>query len=865
MVRTVLANGLTVLIRTSRTAPVVAVVTSVNAGYFDEEDDEVGISHVLEHMYFKGTPSFGVGEIARETQAAGGYLNAHTTYDHTSYEVVVPADGFARALSIQADAFANPLLDGEELAREIEVIIQEAGRKRDSPSAVAIESLHALLHDHHRIRRWRIGEDAGLRALTSARLRSFHQRYYRPGNTILSVVGAVEFDEVLRQAELCYGHLTDATVHRNDAPGETGPPGFRVRDMDADIELAEVVMGWRTPGATHPDTPALDMAATILGHGRGSRLYRAVREKRLASRVDTTNYTPRDVGVFSVRSEGDPQSAAAAAASCWAEIRSLAEVPPARQELERAQRLFEARWLRSQETVEGQAGRLAAWEALGGWQLMSVYFDRMMSLKPGEVRDTVARYLDPDQASVLACRPRNSAVFPAPSADGIRRLLDAGRSEPVRDSASLSPPPVIRRHHAEFEGVVAGVSVFRTAKGLPILVRRQPGAPLVHLGVVTTEGAAAESDQIAGMATVLARASVKGTPGRDAAAIANESELLGGSVVASATNDAITWTMAVLPPRLREAVALLRDIVQQPVFPDPAIETERAVALSQLAQLRDDMFRYPIRLATSAAFGPHPYGRSVLGSRESLEVLTPERVREWHASHVLRSGGVVAATGDTPEEELAEALAAGFSELGTGPVVLPPSPSWPDGMVTNAETREKSQSALAMAFPGPRRSDSSRHAASLLSRVASGLSGRFFRELRDRRSLAYTVQTMSLQRAAAGLFIAYVATSPEREDEARAVLLEEIDRFRAEPVTQEELERVKRYSIGSWHIARQSAATVLSDMADAWLFGVGLEEPARYESAIEAVSADEIRAFAASSLDGGRRVEGIVRGAGRQA
>src|SRR6185436_19419834 len=119
-----------------------------------------------EHMIFKGTRKRGVGEIAKETKASGGYLNAHTIYDNTAYYAVLPSSSFARGLEVQADAYANSLIDADELARELEVIIQEAKRKADSPSAVATETLYEVLHDRHRIRRWRIGREPGLRRMT---------------------------------------------------------------------------------------------------------------------------------------------------------------------------------------------------------------------------------------------------------------------------------------------------------------------------------------------------------------------------------------------------------------------------------------------------------------------------------------------------------------------------------------------------------------------------------------------------------------------------------------------------------------------------------------------------------------------------
>ena len=150
--REVLPTGLTVLAQRDDSAPVAAVVTHIRAGFFDEPDEWAGLSHVLEHMFFKGTPTRGVGAVARETKGLGGYLNAGTGYDRASYYVVVPARNLARAIDIQADALQRATLDPGELARELQVIIEEAKRKRDTPSAVASETLHELLFDRHRIR-----------------------------------------------------------------------------------------------------------------------------------------------------------------------------------------------------------------------------------------------------------------------------------------------------------------------------------------------------------------------------------------------------------------------------------------------------------------------------------------------------------------------------------------------------------------------------------------------------------------------------------------------------------------------------------------------------------------------------------------
>ena len=222
----VLPNGLTVLVERNGSAPVVAAVTRVAAGYYDEPDEWVGISHVLEHMYFKGTQRRAVGDLARETQRLGGYLNAGTIYEKTVYYTVLPAaDGsLERAVDLQADALMHTALQADEFSRELEVIIQEAKRKLDSPAAVAGETLFELLFAQHRMRRWRIGTEEGLRRLTVEDLRTYYRTRYTPDRTIVALVGDLDVDHALELAAETYGPWRTGPPRDDTAPSETDPP-----------------------------------------------------------------------------------------------------------------------------------------------------------------------------------------------------------------------------------------------------------------------------------------------------------------------------------------------------------------------------------------------------------------------------------------------------------------------------------------------------------------------------------------------------------------------------------------------------------------------------------------------------------------
>jgi zinc protease len=167
---------------------------------------------------------------------------------------------------------------------------------------------------------------------------------------------------------------------------------------------------------------------------------------------------------------------------------------------------------------------------------------------------------------------------------------------------------------------------------------------------------------------------------------------------------------------------------------------------------------------------------------------------------------------------------------------------------------------MALTFPGPARDDPARFAAHLIATMASGLGGRFFDELREKRSLAYTVHAFATERLLAGMFIAYIATSPSREADARTGLLAEFEKLRAAPVGADELARAQTYTIGAHAIRQQSGASVLGDVIDAWQFGRGLDELDEFESRVLAVTPAEVQALAQRYFDVARVVEGIVRG-----
>ena len=861
--REVLPNGLTLLVQRDRSAPVAAVVTHVKAGFFDEPDQWVGISHVLEHMFFKGTPTRGVGQIAKDTKAAGGYLNASTTYDHTSYFAVLPADRLQEAVSIQADALMHALIDRDELARELQVIIQEAKRKLDHPGAVTHETLHEVMYDRHRIRRWRIGYEQDLARFTREDVFGYYSSRYVPARTIVAIVGDVEEDVALALGRAAYAGWAPADGAINPSPAEPPRREVRARTLRGDVTQSEIAIGWRGVAALDPQAIPLDLAAAVLGSGRGSWLYQSLRESGIATSVSAHHYSPTELGVFSIGAECDAERVEVVMDRVAEATARLALRGPEGDELERARTLLLTRWSRGMEEMDGRAASLAGAEAMGDYRLLDREFAGLAETSAEAVREAAARYLDPEALSAVVYQPRNRGadltVDRVARAFAVTAMAGASpsRGASVSSGASLAGGPQVvppgSRRIAEVQHLAL--------PAFDLLVRRKPGVPVVSLGVYFPRANFDPAGK-AGVSALAVRSAIRGAGDLDAAGLAFAFERLGGTLASSVALDWIGLGTSVLADGIGAAASLLDLVVTSPRYLEEQVVAERGLLVEETTQVGDDMFRFPFQLAFAAAFGDASYGVPALGWPEQLATVSVEDVRSCHRRMLLEPRGVVLAVGDLDVDGAMATLAGIFGRYparSPAPLTSPVAWSLQEENVTRVVSREKAQSAFAMVFPGPSRRDPARHAAEVWSAVASGLGGRLFEALRDKRSLAYTVVASSWQKARGGAFVSYIATAPQREEEARREMLRELQRFAEERVTEEELTQAVNYLAGQTAVNRQRASAVAGEMIEAWLAGGGLmdlEDPAGH---YRAVTADQILDVAQATLKGAR-AEGVVRG-----
>jgi len=866
--REVLPNGLVVLVEEDPSSPVVAINLWVRAGYFDETDEQVGISHVVEHMFFKGTPSRPrPDQIAAEIKSLGGELNAGTYYESTNYYVVLPADNFLEGFTIQADALMDPLFDAAELKKEQEAVLQEARRKIDNPAAYATEMMYREAFDAHRIRRWRIGTEAGVRAMTRDDLLAYYRGHYVPERVIVCVVGGVATDVALDAARRLLGGQPGAAGAPLGSPPEPPQTAFRYRRLSADIKRGHVLMGFKAAPILTDDDFALRVLAHILGGSRASRLHQAVKERDgLVDGIGAGLESFRDIGILTLQSEGDPKTADAALRSAQAEIERLRREPPSSSEIERARTAIEFRYHQSRSEVTGRSSVLAYYEAQGSYHLAEESVQRLARVTASDVRRVAEAYLDLGRATLLEYVPESAGLGTPPQAsarlEGLRRvdpappLKDPGPARP----AAAAPLGAPFQRIAPLPGA-GPVLRHRFDAGSVIVHEERRERPLVTFCVAFRGGRSGEQREYAGITRLMQATLAKGSPSRDARRVAIEIDGLGTAIERVIDEDYFGFSISLLARHARKGFEILMDLVRQPAFVYEEIEKERALLLAAQESIKDQSLGHTFQLFRQAAFGSHPYALPTYGLQASVQSLRREDLVRWHRLTVRPATMVIAAVGALEGQEVLDLVGPALGEWpqegygGSEPGQLL---AW--GASEVVESRRRAQTAQVIGFPTPGLPAPDRFTLDVLQSLTSGLGGRFFEAVRGRRGLAYAVQAFTYDRLRGGAFLVYMATSPRDEVEARKVLFQEIERLRHDGPRLDEVERARRHLRGSHVISMQGNAARAFAYTDAEVRGLGIAEVIEYPDRVAVVSQQEVGDAVWRYLDPDRCAMGILRG-----
>ncbi len=875
-----LPNGLQVVLREDHDAPVASFWTWYRVGSRNELPGRTGLSHWVEHMQFKGTPSLVKGQVFRDVSRVGGVLNAFTSHDWTVYFETVLADRLELSLRIEPDRMVNSLFDPAETESERTVILSERQGAENRPTYLLIEELYGAAYRAHPYRHMVIGYEEDLRAISRDDLYDHYRRHYVPNNAVITAVGDFDAHALLGRIEETFGAIPagaepPAVLARE--PEQTGERRVTLRRPSATDYL---YMAYHVPDAGHPDTAALMVLDAVLSGakgmgfggggamGRSSRLYRALVATGMARSAGSDAGLSVDPGLLMFGVTGLPGGDTAKVETTLDEelVRLTRDLVPD-EEFSRVQKQLTAQFVYSASGVSSQAYWLGQMAMLGDYRRADTLLDEMRSVTPADVQRVAQTYLVPDQRTVGWLHPSEpggeslpatAAITPpgvhrAAWTDGVPDIAWSNGSvvSPSGEAASVGTSAVGRRPFERLE----------LSDGIVLLGQVRPTDPVVVAQIRIAAGSLAEPDGRPGVAAFTARMLSRGQAGRNFEAFNELTDGLGASLSVDAGRLFVDLGIRCLREDLPALLDLATDVLRRPDFPVDEIERVRQELMAAIRESEQSTSAVA-DLAMRQVLYPegHPYARRQIGDAETIARITRDDLIAFHAGHYGSATMTVAAVGGVESlSAVGTMLTDRFGGWNTG-VTAPALPAPP---VAPAATRRvdrtvagKSQSDLLMVTPTIERSHPDYYALETATVILGqlGLSGRLGAEVRDRRGLAYGVGSSISAGRESGLFMARAGVSPKDVDQAVAAIAEEARRLKTVEVDVEELEDAQSYLTGVLPIALERSAGVASTLLSIEYYKLGLDYLDRYPGILNGLTRDDLLRAARTHLDADRLV-----------
>ena len=821
-------NGLKVILEENKTAPVVALQIWVKIGSADERDEEAGMCHFIEHMLFKGTEKRKVREAAREIESLGGTINAYTSYDQTVYHITLASRYAETGLDILSDAIQHSTFDPLEFEREREVILEEIRRGEDDPSRRLFKQTMAILYRQHPYRRPVIGYEKTIRSTQRDKMVSFFKKWYAPNHMVLIAVGDFDSREMEKKVREIFKHFKPSSERLTQRVEE--PVSMEVRPVISYGNFKETYLQIALPisSARHEDTPALDALSQVLGGGEPSRLVQKIKlERGLVHSIYASSYTPKDPGLFIIGATLPAENIERTIEAILEEVNRLRTEGVTAEELHRVKVNIESNLIYGRQTVQGQAGKIGFYEVTAGdVQFEKEYMRRVALLQNEDIQKVLTKYFNGHPLSISILAPDEKTEF----------------------FKNLSLKSIVEKGGLDGTPGEKKSSIFKSVldNGIRLIVKENPFLPIVTIQVSFLGGVRFEEEPQNGINHFMAVMVTKGTRNQSSLEIAKKVERMAGSLNGFSGYNSFGLTFTFLSEHFEEAFNLLTEVIRQPSFDKEEMERRRRLILASIQQQEDELARLVFKLFRKTLYEKHPYRMDTLGTLDSIQRLTQKDLKEYYQRMVTPENMVLTVVGDVDQKQVVLAIKKGLGDFKREPLLTPSISQEP--LLQKKRQVEmhkvKEQAHFVLGFLGVSFHHPDSYAITVLGAALSGQGGRLFRELRDKESLAYALNFMAQPNLDPGFIGVYMGTHPNKLETAIEAVLRELKKVRDEGLTEEEVDRAKKYLIGNFEIGLQTNGAQASQMSLDELYGLGFDHYQKYPQEIQKVTQEDVNRVA---------------------
>ncbi len=840
-----LANGMTVIIKPTRTTPVVSVRGYVRTGgLFEGQWLGCGLSHLLEHLVAKGAVHDGqpqTGAVAPSKQTRdrvaeiGGQSNAYTSLARTCYHISAAASKTADCIDMIAEWMSRARITREDFHREHGVVQRELEMGKDEPHRQLWYAHAANAFAGHPAAVPVIGYARPLAKVTLQDVRAYHRKTYIPQNMVFCVVGDVDTDEVLKRVRLAFGGFHRRRREAVSLPQVRPLAGVRriVRHSPILRSVMETI-SFQTVALIHEDLYGLDVLSYVLGKGRASRLVQKIeREKKLVTSISSSSWTPDwGKGYFAVTFRAESDKADAAEQAILAELRSVINAGVTDNELARAKRQKTADFVHGQQTVEDIAGTLAVdYMSTGQVDFSRNYTQRIQAVTADQVRLAARKYFTFNAMAVTRMAPPWTATTrPAPTA--------------------AAP------------AIVASPQLFSMSEGLRLRVVLYPvdTVALVSMAYTVKGGLLAEIRETNGLGTLMTALSTRGAGRRSARQIAEFFDAAGGSITANCGNSTFYWQATVLDDSFDQALEIFAHVIRRPRFDPQELEILRPKILAGIKQTQEHWFGQLKKYHRSKFFINSPYGMLPGGREEVVERAAANHLRQFHELNIrglVTEPAVLTIYGHFDPREvrkkIEEVFACPMKGVRFPGAEPPPRRVGPEGELYVMKTDNR-QAGIMVAAPGMEITNlEDRFAMTVLDAIISGYhlpSGWLHAELRGKK-LVYVVHAYNWAPLRPGAFLVYAGCQPGKAPEVVEIIKKTLRKAAAYRPSQKEIDLAVNSILTAEMLDNQSMSQKALRAGLDELYGFGYDFCAKLETHYRKVTPAEVARVAKKYLTGG--------------
>jgi len=813
-----LENGLTLLFVPDHFAKLISAQVWVKTGSIHEGAHiGSGLSHYLEHLLFKGTEKRKGPEISEEVQAHGGHINAYTTFDRTVYHIDGPSESTSIFLDILSDMVFHSTLPSEEIAKERDVILREIDMGLDDPDNQLSRATFDTAFQVHPYRHPVIGHRQLFEPLEEDPLRKYYQTRYIPNNTVVVLVGDLEFATARQLVDLHFGKVPMASLDPVFIPDEPKQLSHRHRAITGDYNILRGALSFPIPSLWAPEAPELNILASILGGGESSILWHQLREvQNLVHYIDVHCWNPGTCGLFWISYYCKPENQEIIEDKILDSLRKTSQTGISKAQIQKAIRQAIVSEVNSRNTLSGQASRLGISEVVvGEADHAKTFFRRLENVTPETTADLIEKYLLTENHSHVSLGPKPPTGTAAPQ---------------VKTSSKTTETST------DFE-------VMKLPNGVTLLFQEDHKLPKIHAKALLRSGPVYEKDNQRGISELLSTLLAKDTEKRNSATLAETVESVGGSFNGSGGNNTLSLSVDMLASDTDLALDILTEALLHPAFAEESFQTERQAQIADIQESEDDIGTYGGRRLRKHFFGQHPFHTGTHGNIEHLANLTTNDLRE-HWDKLLRPENLVfSVSGDVTAQKVVPALEAIASAIGSRePFQQADVPFLKSATATGTinEYLDREQAVIFQAYSDLGFAHSSRYVSTVLMDLLSGMSSNLFHQVRELRSMAYYVGATRCLGPEYGMFYLYTGTSPHQIDDVLEQFGKELDRLQQGQIGDEELLRSKARLKVSKRSQSQTASSRTLEAGINHLFQLPTHSQDVYDQQIDEVDARDL-------------------------